>query len=95
MFPPFRTGGMSGPSFFQTRMGQIFFEGTMPRLYRAIDRVADLLTERGQYKVVAVAGEIEEIQGTLDELSEDGWKLLHVEGGRMFFQRAVPSKEEG
>jgi len=83
---------MSGPEFFQTGMGRIFFEGTMPRLYRAIDRVADLIAERRQYKVLPVKGEVEELQKTLDELSADGWRLLHVEGGRMFFER--PIKEQ-
>src|SRR5262245_36823871 len=32
-----------GPKFFQTRMGQQFYDGTMPRLVRAIERVVDWL----------------------------------------------------
>ncbi len=31
---------MSGPEFFQTRMGQIFFESTLPELTRQLSRVA-------------------------------------------------------
>lgn len=34
---------MSGPEFFQTGMGKTFFEGTLPRMVRAIERVATAL----------------------------------------------------
>lgn len=30
---------MSGPEFFQTRMGQIFFESTMPRIAQALEQL--------------------------------------------------------
>lgn len=86
---------MSGPQFFQTRMGQVFFEGTMPRLYRAIGRVADALAGPREYKVVSVKNGDERIQADLDELGKSGWRLTHVESGRMFFERVVPRKEEG
>lgn len=33
----------NGPSFFQTRMGITFFEGTLPRAVRALERIADAL----------------------------------------------------
>ena len=29
--------------FFQTRMGQIFYEGTVPRMVRALERIANAL----------------------------------------------------
>ena len=32
-----------GPEFFQTRMGQTFFEGTMPRIAANLERVATAL----------------------------------------------------
>ncbi|MFY1824433.1 hypothetical protein ACN47A_00825 [Myxococcus fulvus] len=32
---------MSGPSFFQTHMGQRFYEGTMPGLVRELKRLND------------------------------------------------------
>ncbi|NTX53685.1 hypothetical protein [Myxococcus sp. CA039A] len=32
---------MSGPSFFQTHMGQRFYEGTMPALVRELKRLND------------------------------------------------------
>ena len=34
---------MSGPKFFETRMGQTFYEGTMPRLVRELQRLNDNL----------------------------------------------------
>ena len=30
---------MPGPEFFQTRMGQKFYEGTMPRLVEAVNNL--------------------------------------------------------
>jgi hypothetical protein len=32
-----------GPEFFQTRTGQIFYQGTMPRIARALERIANVL----------------------------------------------------
>ena len=29
--------------FFRTRMGQVFFESTMPRIAKALERIADAL----------------------------------------------------
>jgi hypothetical protein len=34
---------MSGPEFFQTRMGQRFYEGTMPALVKQLERLNDNL----------------------------------------------------
>ncbi len=34
---------MSEPKFFQTRMGQRFFEHTMPELVRQVERLNELL----------------------------------------------------
>ena len=36
---------MSGPEFFQTRMGARFYEGTMPKIAEQLDRLNDNLTE--------------------------------------------------
>ncbi|TQF10438.1 hypothetical protein FJV41_39420 [Myxococcus llanfairpwllgwyngyllgogerychwyrndrobwllllantysiliogogogochensis] len=41
---------MSGPSFFQTHMGQRFYEGTMPALVRELKRLNDNME-----RLVAVA----------------------------------------
>lgn len=90
-----RTGDMSGPQFFQTRMGQTFFEGTVPRLYRAIDRLADALGGPREYRVVSVKSDDAKIQKELDELGKQGWRMTHVQSGRMFFERVVPRKERG
>lgn len=32
-----------GPEFFQTRMGQTFYEGTLPRMVKALERIATAL----------------------------------------------------
>lgn len=34
-----------GPSFFQTIMGHTFYEGTVPRIARALERIAIALEE--------------------------------------------------
>lgn len=34
---------MSGPSFFQTLMGKVYYEGTLPRIARALERLATAL----------------------------------------------------
>ncbi len=36
---------MSEPKFFQTRMGQRFYEHTMPELVRQVTRLNDLLEQ--------------------------------------------------
>ena len=36
---------MAGPEFFQTRMGQTFYEGTLPRLVKALEEIARKLPE--------------------------------------------------
>ncbi|WP_404364336.1 hypothetical protein ACIHQR_29885 [Corallococcus coralloides] len=41
---------MTGPAFFQTHMGQRFYEGTMPQLVRQLTRLNDNLE-----RLVAVA----------------------------------------
>lgn len=77
---------MSGPQFFQTRMGQAFFEGTMPRLARAIDRVAELLGGRAEYRVINVGADEEELEARLNELGEQGFvfrEMLDADAGEM------------
>jgi hypothetical protein len=39
---------MSGPSFFQTLMGRTYYEGTVPRLVKALERIADALEEQNR-----------------------------------------------
>jgi hypothetical protein len=31
------------PKFFETTMGAVFYQGTMPRIARALERIADIL----------------------------------------------------
>ena len=77
---------MNGPSFFQTRMGQTFFEGTVPRLYRAIDRLADALGGKREYKLLSMNPNIE---NELNRYAEEGWRAVHFEGTRIFLERVV------
>ncbi|CAM4493445.1 hypothetical protein [Corallococcus exiguus] len=44
---------MSGPDFFQTHMGQRFYEGTMPALVRELKRLNDNME-----RMVAVAEQL-------------------------------------
>ncbi|TQF10735.1 hypothetical protein FJV41_37865 [Myxococcus llanfairpwllgwyngyllgogerychwyrndrobwllllantysiliogogogochensis] len=44
---------MSGPAFFQTHMGQLFFEGTVPQILRELRRLNDNLE-----RLVAVAEQL-------------------------------------
>jgi len=39
---------MPGPEFFQTRMGKIFYEGTMPKIADALNRIATAIEEQNQ-----------------------------------------------
>jgi len=34
--------------FFQSRMGHIFYEGTVPRMVRALERIADALEKANE-----------------------------------------------
>lgn len=38
---------MAGPEFFQTRMGQVFYEGTMPALVRELKKLNENLERNG------------------------------------------------
>jgi hypothetical protein len=67
-------------------MGQAFFEGTMPRLARAIDRVAELLGGRAEYRVINVGADEEELEARLNELGEQGFvfrEMLDADAGEM------------
>jgi hypothetical protein len=41
------------PEFFQTAMGRTFYEGTMPRIAKALDRIATALESQAQQEHVA------------------------------------------
>jgi len=41
-----------GPEFFQTRMGQTFYEGTVPKMARAIEDVAKELKRQNDLKEI-------------------------------------------
>lgn len=44
-----------GPSFFQTIMGHTFYEGTMPRIAKALERIAAALEEANKRAAIPAA----------------------------------------
>lgn len=68
---------MSGPQFFQTRMGQVFFEGTMPRLYRAIESLVDAIKPaNAEYRFIKAALPHEDIDIQINEYAESGFRVI-------------------
>lgn len=53
---------MPGPEFFQTRMGHVFFETTVPRIASALERIATALErpQPAQPSLAAVAASLNE-----------------------------------
>jgi peroxiredoxin len=85
---------MSGPQFFQTRMGQTFFEGTMPRLYRAVGRLADVLGGAPrEYRTVCEPNG-QDLERELNKLGEEGFRVVGVTDTSVILERVVPSKEQ-
>ncbi len=41
------------PEFFQTQMGHLFYEGTIPRIAKALERIATALEKQNEPPVVA------------------------------------------
>jgi hypothetical protein len=44
-----------GPSFFQTIMGHTFYEGTVPRIAKALERIAKALEEANKLAAIPAA----------------------------------------
>ena len=44
-----------GPSFFQTIMGHTFYEGTVPRIAKALERIAAALEEANKRAAIPAA----------------------------------------
>ena len=44
-----------GPSFFQTIMGHTFYEGTVPRIAKALERIAIALEEANKAAAIPAA----------------------------------------
>ena len=44
-----------GPEFFQTRMGQEFFDGNLPRLIHAIERMTEAIEENTKVQKEVIA----------------------------------------
>lgn len=41
------------PEFFETRMGQHFYDGTMPRIAKALETIADAVADRERLAAIA------------------------------------------
>ena len=55
-----------GPSFFQTIMGHTFYEGTVPRIAKALERIAIALEEANKAAAIPAAQD-----NTNDKETED------------------------
>jgi hypothetical protein len=87
---------MNGPHFFQTRMGRVFFEVEMPRLYRAISRLAQALEPTEvEYKTIDLRVSIEEVEGLLNDAAKDGWKVVFMGERWCALERVVPREDHG
>jgi len=58
-----------GPQFFQTRMGQKFFEGTMPRIAKVLEEIADELKRANDLKETEKPKTVKDIAS---EFTKDG-----------------------
>ena len=41
---------MPGPKFHETQMGRAFYEGTMPKICKALERIANALEENREIR---------------------------------------------
>ena len=71
---------MSGPKFFQTMMGKIYYESTMPRLVKALEKIGKCLEEKEisedevnkQFRYCQVCGTIAHIDNMIEDGEYDG-----------------------
>lgn len=65
----------------RTRMGQIFFDGTMPRIAKALERIADSMEREeaalGRLEKPAAARNVAELSPTSVEVRCPGCKMPH------------------
>lgn len=67
---------MSGPQFFETRMGATYYQATMPRIAKALEAIAKALEVKGVEPSAPLhlrAGALDEIRGVLVD-NEGSWK---------------------
>jgi hypothetical protein len=81
---------VSDVQFFQTRMGQQFYDGTMPRIAAALDKIAKALAAKEQEPKVAALVAIQTLMNgqewdadTLDAIAEElraaGYPVMDIE----------------
>ena len=72
---------MPGPEFFQTVMGQRFYEGTVPKLIDAVTRVADALESQKTIPMDAVfAADCLHLLRKARDAAPDEWDTLAHSG---------------
>lgn len=68
--------------FFETLMGKRFFEGTVPKLARAVERLADRLTEEREYEqtisLVQFKTEKDGLHVSLARPPGKGWRIVGI-----------------
>jgi len=84
--------------FFQTKMGQLFYEGTMPKLVKALERVATALEKEGSdMKILVYHGKHgdEYYDISTDTLRGNAYRALFDRlGGRGFYDDSDPDEAE-
>jgi hypothetical protein len=71
-----------GPQFFETWMGQMFFEGTLPRLLQQVTRLADVGRRDGSHRTRA--GRAQGGDAGAGDGSRCGCSPGRANGGRRF-----------
>jgi glutamine synthetase type III len=72
------------PEFFQTRMGHDYYDGTMPKIATALERIATALEIQAEQRAMddTVTGVLKDLRAQLNELvfweggNEDEWRRL-------------------
>jgi hypothetical protein len=89
------SGGITmGIEFFQTRMGSKFFEADLPRLIKAIERVADALAEKQPEKRKVWVIVYEDYHDTAVYLDEDEAKNDYRDTLKEQFKNLPPRLRE-
>jgi len=69
---------MSGPEFFQTGMGHQYYQDTMPRIARALEKIAEEM-EKEANLLSLIAGDRKLINELNDELYKTKETILDLE----------------
>lgn len=73
--------------FFQTGMGRVFFEGTMPKIARSLKGILELLNQNGQLKMTEI--QLNRLEKNLESLAS---LYINPDGQLDFFQTVAGHK---